>query len=158
MPLDALAPDQRAVVQLVLQRDRSYAQIAALLNISEDAVRARAHAGLSALAPGVELPADKLAQISDFLLGQQNGKPRQATRRLLRSSNGAREWAETVRTQLEDVGGALPELPPRAAERAPRKAAQSAAAAGAVAPPGAAGRGGGGHAPPPPGDGAPPPG
>src|SRR5215210_5092522 len=113
MPLDALAPDQRAVVQLVLQRERSYAQIAELLKISEDAVRARAHAGLSTLAPGVELPADKLAQVADFLLGQQNGKPRQATRRLLRNSNGAREWAETVRAQLEDVGGALPDLPPR---------------------------------------------
>src|SRR3954452_19261373 len=138
MPLDALAPDQRAVVQLVLQRERSYAQIAELLKISEDAVRARAHAGLSALAPDVEIPADRLAQISDFLLGPTDGKPRQATRRLLRSSNGAREWAETVRAQLEDVGGALPELPARAAERATRKAAHSAAAAGAVAPRGTA--------------------
>ena len=112
MPLNALPPDQRAVVQLVLTRDRSYAQIAELLKISEDAVRARAHKGLSALAPEVELPADKLAQIADFLLGQQNGKPRQATRQLLRESDGAREWAETVREQLADVNGAsLPELP-----------------------------------------------
>jgi hypothetical protein len=111
MPLQTLAPDQRAVVQLILQRERSYAEIAELLNISEDAVRARAHAGLATLAPDVELPADKVAQIADFLLGQQNGKPRQATRRLLRSSNGARAWAETVRAQLEDVGGALPALP-----------------------------------------------
>src|SRR4051812_48394770 len=133
MPLDALAPDQRAVVQLVLQRDRSYAQIAELLKISEDAVRARAHAGLSALAPGVELPADKLAQVSDFLLGQQNGKPRQATRRLLRSSNGAREWAETVRAQLEDVGGALPELPPRARAAEPAPAAPAPVAAAEAA-------------------------
>ena len=119
MPLDALAPDQRAVVQLVLQRERSYGQIAELLKISEDAVRARAHAGLTALAPDVELPADKVAQIADFLLGQQNGKPRQSTRRLLRGNNGARAWAETVRAQLEDVGGALPDLPaPAAAKRA----------------------------------------
>ena len=119
MPLQALAPDQRAVVQLVLQRERSYAQIAELLSISEDAVRARAHAGLSALAPDVELPADKLGQVADFLLGQQNGKPRQATRRMLRSSNGAREWAETVRAQLVDVSGAtVPELPAKAAAKA----------------------------------------
>src|SRR3954470_19908058 len=111
MPLDALAPDQRAVVQLVLQRDRSYAQIAALLKISEDAVRARAHAGLTALAPGVELPADKVAQIADFLLGQQHGKPRQATRRLLRGDESARAWAEAVRDELADLGGALPDLP-----------------------------------------------
>src|SRR3954453_13479152 len=103
MPLDALAPDQRAVVQLVLQRERSYAQIAELLKISEDAVRARAHAGLSALAPDVALPPDTLAQLPDSLRGHQNGKPRQPTRRLRRSSNGAREWAETVRPQLEDV-------------------------------------------------------
>jgi hypothetical protein len=110
MPLDALAPDQRAVVQLVLQRDRSYAQIAELLKISEDAVRARAHAGLSALAPEVELPADKIAQIADFLLGQQNGKPRQATRKLLRQDEGARTWAETVHASLADVGE-VPDLP-----------------------------------------------
>ena len=122
MPLNALPPDQRAVVQLVLTRDRSYAQIAELLKISEDAVRARAHKGLSALAPEVELPADKLAQVADFLLGQQNGKPRQATRRLLRSSNGAREWAETVRAQLADVSGAsLPELPRGQAARRRRR-------------------------------------
>ena len=131
MPLNALPPDQRAVVQLVLTRDRSYAQIAELLKISEDAVRARAHKGLSALAPEVELPADKLAQIADFLLGQQNGKPRQATRRLLRSSNGAREWAETVRAQLADVNGAsLPELPEveqEAAEAAPSRTPSRAA-------------------------------
>src|SRR3954447_22683691 len=134
MPLDALAPDQRAVVQLVLQRERSYAQIAELLKISEDAVRARAHAGLSALAPEVELPADKLAQVADFLLGQQNGKPRQATRRLLRSSNGAREWAETVRAQLEDVGGALPDLPARSRAPEPKAAAATAATAAAAEP------------------------
>jgi hypothetical protein len=110
MPLDALAPDQRAVVQLILQRDRSYAQIAELLKISEDAVRARAHAGLGALAPEVELPADKIAQIADFLLGQQNGKPRQATRKLLREDEGARTWAETVHASLADVGE-VPDLP-----------------------------------------------
>jgi hypothetical protein len=111
MPLDALAPDQRAVVQLVLQRERSYAQIAELLKISEDAVRARAHAGLSALAPEVELPADKVAQVADFLLGQQNGKPRQSTRKLLREDEGARAWAEAVRERLADVGE-VPEVPP----------------------------------------------
>jgi hypothetical protein len=140
MPLSALAPDQRAVVQLVLQRERSYAQIAELLKISEDAVRARAHAGLAALAPDVELPADKLAQISDFLLGQQNGKPRQATRRLLRSANGAaREWAEAVRSQLEEVGGALPALPPptgtaKAAAKTPADVAEPAAVEAPDAP------------------------
>ena len=118
MPLDALAPDQRAVVQLVLQRGRSYAQIAELLKISEDAVRARAHAGLIALAPEVELPADEVAQIADFLLGQQEGKPRQATRRLLRDSDAAYLWAATVRASVEDLGP-VPELPEGGEKAAP---------------------------------------
>ncbi len=98
------------MVQLVLQRGRSYAQIAELLKISEDAVRARAHAGLGALAPEVELPDDEVAGIADFLLGQQNGKPRQATRRLLRDSDAAFLWAATVRASLEGLGP-VPELP-----------------------------------------------
>src|SRR4051812_7288537 len=132
MPLDALAPDQRAVVQLVLQRERSYAQIAELLKISEDAVRARAHAGLGALAPDVELPADKVAQIADFLLGQQNGKPRQATRALLRDDPAARAWAETVRGSLEDVGS-VPDLP--AAKVKPAAKAKPAAATEAAPSP-----------------------
>jgi hypothetical protein len=122
MPLDALAPDQRAVVQLVLQRGRSYAQIAELLKISEDAVRARAHAGLIALAPDVELPADKLARIADYLLGQQEGKPRQATRRLLRESDAAYLWAATVRASIEDLGP-VPELPGGGDKAAPAEAA-----------------------------------
>ena len=110
MPLDALAPDQRAVVQLVLQRGRSYEQIAELLKISEDAVRARAHAGLSALAGDVELPADKVAQVADYLLGQQNGKPHEETVALLSAGGAAREWAATVREGLEPLGD-VPELP-----------------------------------------------
>jgi Sigma-70, region 4 len=114
MPLDALAPDQRAVVQLVLQRGRSYEQIAELLKISEDAVRARAHAGLSTLAGDVELPADKVARIADYLLGQQNGKPHEETVALLAGNDAAREWAETVREGLEAVG-TVSELPAAAA-------------------------------------------
>ena len=117
MTLDALAPDQRAVVQLVLQRGRSYEQIAELLKISEDAVRARAHAGLSALAGDVELPADKVAQVADYLLGQQNGTPREETVALLSGDRAAREWAATVREGLTPLGD-VPELPTAAAATA----------------------------------------
>ena len=42
MSLDVLAPDQRAVVQLVLQQDRSYEELAGLLGIAPEAVRDRA--------------------------------------------------------------------------------------------------------------------
>jgi hypothetical protein len=115
------------VVQLVLQRGRSYEQIAELLKISEDAVRARAHAGLSALAGGVELPADKVAPLADFLLGQRNGA---APRELLEDSPAAREWAETVRESLAEIGE-VPELPAR--DEPPAEAEGPAAGTGTPA-------------------------
>jgi len=51
--LDRLPPDQRAVLSLVLDRGKSYAQVAELLAIPEHAVRDRAHAALDALAEDV---------------------------------------------------------------------------------------------------------
>ena len=74
-PLDPLAPDQRAVVALVLQQGRSYDDIAALLGIPVGAVRARAHAGLAALAPDNGLPIEITGPIADFLLAQQPAVP-----------------------------------------------------------------------------------
>jgi Sigma-70, region 4/Anti-sigma-K factor rskA len=48
--LDRLPPDQRAVLSLLLERGRSYSEVADLLAIPESAVRERAHAALDALA------------------------------------------------------------------------------------------------------------
>lgn len=48
--LDRLPPDQRAVLSLVLERGKSYGEVAAMLAIPESAVRDRAHAALDALA------------------------------------------------------------------------------------------------------------
>src|SRR4051794_41339227 len=96
MSLDALAPDQRAVVQLVLQQERSYEELAGLLGISPDAVRERAHRGLDRLAPGDEVDPDDRGRIADYLLGQQSVSRREATRSLLSSSDDAREWARAV--------------------------------------------------------------
>ena len=50
-PLDDLAPDQSAVLSLLLRRRKSYAEVASLLRIEERTVRDRAHAALTALAP-----------------------------------------------------------------------------------------------------------
>jgi len=47
---DRLPPDQRAVLSLVLDRGKSYAQVAAMLSIPEASVRERAHAALDTLA------------------------------------------------------------------------------------------------------------
>jgi Sigma-70, region 4 len=49
-PLDDLPPDLRATLSLLVDRGKSYAEVADLLGIPERAVRERAHAALDALA------------------------------------------------------------------------------------------------------------
>jgi Anti-sigma-K factor rskA/Sigma-70, region 4 len=111
-PLEPLAPDQRAVVSLVLQQGRSYDEIAALLGIPVDAVRARAQAGLAALAPANGLPGEITAPLADYLLGQQPDADAAATRGLLAESAPARAWATGVAGRLAGVAKApLPEIP-----------------------------------------------
>jgi hypothetical protein len=112
MALEPLAPDQRAVVSLVLQQGRSYGEIAELLGIPVDGVRARAHAGLSALAPSNGLPGELTGPIADYLLRQQDERDAEATRGLLAESAPARSWAVAVAERLAAVApGALPEVP-----------------------------------------------
>ncbi len=112
MSLDALAPDQRAVVQLVLQQDRSYEDLAGLLGIGTDAVRERAHRGLERLAPDEAVDAADRAEVVDYLLGQQSVSARESTRSLLSSSEPARSWALAVAAELAGIGrSALPEVP-----------------------------------------------
>ena len=57
--LDTLPPDQRAVLQLVLQRGRSYDDIAKLLSIDRAAVRERALRALDALGPQTRVAAER---------------------------------------------------------------------------------------------------
>ncbi|MFZ1925939.1 MAG: anti-sigma factor [Solirubrobacteraceae bacterium] len=54
--LDRLPPDQRAVLSLVLDRGKSYAEVAELLGIPENTVRDRAHTALDALADDAAAP------------------------------------------------------------------------------------------------------
>jgi hypothetical protein len=143
--LDALAPDQRAVVQLVLQQDRSYEELAGLLGISADAVRTRAHNGLAALAPTTGLAPGEHAEVADYLLGQQSDSERERTRALLGDSPGARAWARQVAAELEPVARhPLPAIPdePAAPEPEPDPTPETepapavAVAAGAATPAG----------------------
>lgn len=111
MSLDRLAPDQRAVVQLVLQQGRSYEDLARLLGISDEAVRERARAGLLALAADVTAPPEA-GEVADFLLGQQTVSQRESTREALAASPAANAWARAVSGELRDVAGDdLPEIP-----------------------------------------------
>jgi Anti-sigma-K factor rskA len=96
----------------VLQQGRSYDEIAALLGMPVDAVRARAQAGLAALARDDGLPAEVTGPVADYLLGQQADADAEATRGLLAESESARAWAGDVAARLEGVApGRLAEVP-----------------------------------------------
>ncbi len=113
-PVETLPPDQRAVVQLVLQQGRSYEDLGRLLGISPDAVRDRAVAGLESLGPeaGPRLPAERRGEIVDYLLGQQASPEREATRERLAGSASARAWARVLAGELEPMARTeLPDIP-----------------------------------------------
>src|SRR3954465_5285227 len=117
--IDDLAPDQRAVLQLLLKQGKAYVELAALLRIEPDAVRERAVSALDGLGPreGVQLAPERRGEIADYLLGQQSASERQKTRELLEGSAAGRAWARVVAGELRPVAGdALPEIPAEGAE------------------------------------------
>ena len=118
-------------MQLVLQQERTYDELAGLLGISADAVRERAHRGLERIAPGDDVDPEDRADLADYLLGQQSVSRRAVTRSLLAESPEARAWAREVAAQLRDVARApLPEIP---SEEAPEPAPVAAAAVAGAA-------------------------
>lgn len=135
----ALTTDQRALLQLVCERGQSYSDLAALLGISEDEVRARARSALTELG-GADPDAD--VQLTDYLLGQADPIGRADAARFLQQDAATRELAAEIATKLEVIApkARLPKIPEgRGGRRKP------AAAAGAEPPR----RGGGGEAPAP---------
>ncbi len=125
--LESLAPDQRAVLQLVLRQGRSYADLASLLKISPEAVQARAHAGMTVLA-GEDLPAESRGRVTDYLLGQLPDSERAATRSELAASGPTQAWARKATEGLAPIAGdALPEIPELEAGPAPEPVADTPA-------------------------------
>jgi Sigma-70, region 4 len=118
--LDYLPPDQRAALSLLLRQRKSYAQVAALLNIPEHTVHERAHTALASLA-GVSTPADGVGEltaerrmtIGDYLLGQQTAvAERLQTRAFLDDSPAARAWANALSAELAPLASSpLPAIP-----------------------------------------------
>jgi hypothetical protein len=117
--LDDLPPDQRAALSLFLRQRKTYADVAALLQIPETVVRERAYAALDALAGAAAdarvggPSAEQRAEIGDYLLGQQSGvAERLRTRTYLDGSAPAREWAIALAAELAPVAPSpLPEIP-----------------------------------------------
>jgi Anti-sigma-K factor rskA/Sigma-70, region 4 len=128
---DQLSAEQRAIVELVLQRGKTYDELADMLGMPETRVRELARDALVELAPlsarGVE--EDLRSQLADYVLGQQAGAEATATRGHLRRSEGARTWTRSLLDSLEQLyeNGSVPAIPE--GERGARKAAVRSAPA-----------------------------
>ena len=110
--LDSLPPDQRAVLDLVLQRGRSYDDIARLLTIDRAGVRARALAAFDGIGPDTGLAPETRALITDYLLGQLPPRVAEQTRDRLAVSPYERAWARVLASELAPVTSKpLPEIP-----------------------------------------------
>ncbi|MGH2981813.1 MAG: hypothetical protein ACRDKV_07220 [Solirubrobacterales bacterium] len=122
-----LTDDQRAMLQLLLQRGQSYDDIASLLGLGVDEVRSRARAALGEI--GGEDP-DRDVSLTDYLLGQADPIGRADAARQLQSDSDARDLAERLATQLRVLapGAELPQLPgsDSAPSRRPESPARSA--------------------------------
>jgi Sigma-70, region 4 len=133
--LDSLPPDQRAVLDLVLQRGRSYDDIARLLAIDRAGVRARALAALDGIGPDTGLAPETRALITDYLLGQLPAKVAEQTRDRLAESPYERAWARVLASELQPVASKpLPEIPNGTARAKAQAPAGDAAPAPAPVP------------------------
>jgi hypothetical protein len=134
--LDSLPGDQRAVLQLVLGRGRSYDEIARLLTIDSAKVRERAHAALNALGPDTHVAPELKGLIADYLLGQLSDQDAEDARDVLADSPSERAWARVVSGELAPLArDAMPEIPvERSAGRAHADAPPEEASAPVRAP------------------------
>ncbi len=119
-----LAPDQKAVLQLLLKQGKSYDDIAGLLRLDRSSVRERALDALDALgaeAPGADaLAPERQDELADHLLLQQSEAERSATQAFLAGSAPARSWAQVVSEELQPIAGAgLPAIPAAADDADP---------------------------------------
>lgn len=123
---DQLPAEQRAIIELVLQRGRSYDQLADALQITPERVRELAHEALVELSPrsAARVDTERRPQIADYVMGQQSSAETTATRNFLKRSEAGRMWILSLMDSLEHMyeGGSVPEIPEaEAAEEKPRK-------------------------------------
>jgi hypothetical protein len=105
-----ITPEQRATLQLLLERGQTYADLAALLGEDEAAVRARARAALTEL---VGTDPDRNVGLTDYLLGQADPIGRADASRHLREDPEDHQLATelAVRLRLMFPTADLPRLP-----------------------------------------------
>ena len=119
---DQLPADQRAIIELLLKRRRSYDALSDMLDMPASRVRELARDALTELAPFTadRVDPDWQAQVADYVLGQQSGPESAATQGHLKRSEPARAWLLSLMDSLDQLyaNGSRPELPEAEGERA----------------------------------------
>ncbi len=120
MPLSA---DQTAMLQLLLERGQSYEDLASILGVEPDEVRARARAALKELA-GAD--PDRNVALTDYLLGQADPIDRADAVRHLKDDPRDLELVTELAQKLRLVApeAELPRLPGEERQPRPRRAAR----------------------------------
>src|SRR4051812_3639519 len=120
--LDQLPPEQRAIVELVVQRGRSYETLAEVLQVPQARVRELAREALTELSPRTasRVDVDRRGQVADYLMRQQSPEEERATRDYLKQSESARAWALSLLDSLDPLyeNGGAPSVPEPAAAMA----------------------------------------
>lgn len=115
LTLEDLPPDQRAVLQLVLQRGRSYEEIAGLLSIDRAAIRQRALDACELLTPDTLLPGPEHALVTDYLLGQLPAQVAEQVYAYIEAAQSDHEWALAIAARLAPLAArtlpAVPDMP-----------------------------------------------
>src|ERR1700759_1944195 len=124
---DRLPGDQRAVLQLVLGQGRTYGEIAAMLSIAPQQVRARAHAALTAPGPPTAMSDGQRGRVADYLLGQLPEPEAADVAAGLEQSPAQRAWARVIASELRPIASRPLPMVPDGTDR-PRPAEATAAA------------------------------
>jgi hypothetical protein len=118
---DQLPADQRAIIELLLKRRRTYDALSDMLDMPASRVRELARDALTELAPHTadRVDPDWQAQVADYALGQQSGPESQATQGHLKRSEPARAWLLSLMDSLDQLytNGTRPEIPAAEGER-----------------------------------------
>lgn len=134
---DQLPAEQRAIIELVVARGRSYDALADVLQVSTERVRELAREALVELSPvsARRVDGEWRTKVADYLLGQQAGREAEGTRAHLAQSEAARTWALSLLDALDTLfGDDVPEIPEAGAAAAAQPAAAAAVAEPDVAP------------------------
>ncbi len=122
--LEDLPADQRAVLQMVLQRARTYDEIASVLSIDRSSVRQRALDACDALTPDSIEPGPEQALITDYLLSQLPAQVADQVYVYLEAADDEREWAAAIADRLAPLASRpLPQIPVAAPLRSDQPAA-----------------------------------